>query len=133
MRLNGFFGIWTHWFPVKLRGLRCPVLNLFQVLLPDGVENPVIIGSIASSGCLAIWLPTMKQDFRIGVDRFYFRVDISTSGRPTTELGGENGLLIGLIRAGFITRPLRFPLLVPVDQLRQIGRLFGMPYNIPMF
>lgn len=44
-----------------------------------------------------------------------------------------DNLLIRIIRAGFFPRLLRFPPLVSVNQLRQIRRLFGMPYNILMF
>lgn len=73
-------GIRSHLFPLELSRLCCSILKLFQLLLPNGIENPVIIARIIPSRCLAVGLATVKQDFRsismLRGARFCFRVQI---------------------------------------------------------
>lgn len=110
--------------PFYLSRLCCPILKLFHILFPDGVEDPIIVASVTTSRCLAVHLATVKQHFR---KRF------STSVPCKLYDKGADDLLIRLIRAGLIPRLLWLPPLVSVNQLCQIGRLFGMPYDILVF
>lgn len=57
MKLNFislYNGVWSHRFAFKLSRLRRPILKLLEVLLPDGVEDPVVIASVVSSRRLAV-------------------------------------------------------------------------------
>lgn len=92
------------------------MLQLLQALLPDGVEDPVIVGGGVSSGRLSLRLPVATKTTRWVL-----------ASRPPRVTATNS--LVGLIGAGLVSRLLRFPPLVPVDQLRQIGGLFGVPYN----
>lgn len=84
------------------------------------------------------WHRFQKMTVVLGVARFCIRLWTCHVSPPPTHPSeahgdGADNLLIRFIRAGFIPRLLWFPPLVSVNQLCQIGCLFGMPYNILMF